>query len=112
MPGRLLYRSDQENPGRCACQCDGCQDRESPVKAPGPVQDESGDCRSHNPCQIAEEILETCPSPRGLGARERLCDCPDIRTANAEKDHTQHEHRYANDWPADGRQREENPGKC
>ena len=44
-PGRLLYRSNQENPGGCACQCDGCQDRESPVKAPGPVQDESGDCR-------------------------------------------------------------------
>lgn len=49
VPDHLLYRSDEENPGCCACQCDGCQDRESPVEVPRPVQDESGECRNHNP---------------------------------------------------------------
>ncbi len=103
VPDHLLYRSNQEDPGRCACQCDGSQYGEGPVKVAGPVQDESGDCRSRNPCKIANEVLETCPSACGLRPRERLRDRPEIGSSSAERNHGQQEHGYAKDRPRGGR---------
>ena len=102
MPNHLLYRSNQQYPGNCTCRCDRSEYGEWPIKLASPIQQEPSDCRCHNPCKVANEILETSPPARGLRPRERLRDRPDIGSRSAEKNHTHYDHDYAKGWAGNG----------
>src|ERR1039458_9441876 len=84
-PDHLLDSADEKNPGSRARQRNGCQDDEGPIKFSRAVQDKSGDGRSHNTCEITNEVLETCPASRGLGSRERLRDGPLVGSRSEER---------------------------
>src|ERR1019366_3913088 len=113
VPSHLFYWSNEIDPGQSTHDGDGQQDGESPVKVAGSSYDESGECRSHNPCEVADKVLKTRPSSRSLRSRESLGNRPDIGSRDPEEkkkiNNTQDQHDQTSARPGGGRQPEESP---
>jgi len=94
VPDYGLDWSNDEDEGRRAGERDRGHDREGPVEFPRPIEDESCNRRSHDTCEIADEILQTGPAAGGFGSGQRLRDRPDIGRSDTEKNHTEYECRH------------------